>query len=80
MKTWTMSAIRNYYLNPEIVFVDAGHRDPANVLAREGYYIAPHCDPDCCEFFGGVSRADFGPFLTADNAREWSVKNMVSTD
>jgi hypothetical protein len=28
--TWT-GAMRNYYLDPEIVFLDAGHRDPGRV-------------------------------------------------
>ena len=78
MRAWTASAIRNYYLDPEIVFLDAGHRKPGRVrLTQAGYYVAPHCDPDCCQTFGGISKSDFGPFLTPDDARAWSVKNMA---
>jgi len=78
MRAWTASAIRSYYLDPEIVFLDAGHREPGRVrLTRTGYYVAPHCDPDCCGAFGGVSKSNFGPFLTPDAARTWSVKNMT---
>jgi hypothetical protein len=78
MRAWTASAIRSYYLDPEIVFLDAGHREPGRVrLTQTGYYVAPHCDPDCCGAFGGVSKSDFGPFLTPDAARTWSVKNMT---
>jgi hypothetical protein len=78
MRAWTASAMRNYYLDPTIVFLDAGHRDSGRVgITQEGYYVAPHCDPDCCQAFGGISKFDFGPFLTADDARTWSVKNMA---
>jgi hypothetical protein len=78
MRAWTASAIRKYYLNPEIVFLNAGHRDPEHARpTRAGYYVAPYCDPDCCQAFGGISKSDFGPFLTPDDARAWSVKNMA---
>jgi hypothetical protein len=78
MRAWTASAIRNYYLDPEIVFLDAGHREPGRRASHPtGYYVAPHCDPDCCGAFGGMSKSDFGPFLTPDAARTWSVKNMT---
>ena len=47
MRAWTASAIRSYYLDPEIVFLDAGHREPGGVrLTQSGYYVAPHCDPE----------------------------------
>jgi len=78
MRAWTASAVRNYYLDPEIVFLDAGNREPGSVrLTQSGYYIAPHCDPDCCQAFGGISQSTFGPFFTPDDARAWSVKNMT---
>jgi hypothetical protein len=78
MRAWTASAMHSYYLDPEIVFLDTGHRDSKRGrLTQAGYYVAPHCDPDCCEAFGGISKSDFGPFLTPDDARTWSVKNMT---
>jgi hypothetical protein len=79
MKAWTASAILNYYLDPEIVFVEAGHRcRPGHRhLTQAGYYVAPHGGPDCCQALGGISRFDFGPFLTPDGARTWLVKNMA---
>jgi hypothetical protein len=81
MKAWTASAIRNYYLDPEIVFVEAGHRGPGHRhLTQAGYYVAPHCEPDCCQAVGGISRFDFGRFLTPDDARTWSVTNMAMID
>ena len=81
MKTWTKSAIRTYYRDPAIRFVDAGSRDDGGEpVAHAGYYIAPHCDPDCCEAIRRVSKVDLGPFLTADAARRWSAKNLASID
>jgi hypothetical protein len=77
MRAWTASAVRKYYLDPEIVFLGAGHRDPAHALSQEGYYITPHCEPDCCQAFGGISQYEFGPFLTSDDARTWSANNMA---
>lgn len=77
MRAWTASAIRKYYLDPEIVFV-AAERGRRGRLIQTGYYVAPHCDPECCQAFGGVSKSDFGPFLTPDAARAWSVKNMTT--
>jgi hypothetical protein len=77
MKSWTASAVRKYYLDPEIAFLRAGHRDPAGIpRTQPGYYVTPHCEPDCCHAFGGISKFDFGPFPTPADAREWSAKNM----
>jgi hypothetical protein len=81
MRTWTKSALRNYYLDPLIVFLEVELRDAGRVpIARTGYYVAPHCDPDCCQAMGGVSRVDLGPFPTANAARKWSVKNLAAID
>jgi len=81
MKTWTKSAIRNYYLDPDILFVEVEARDAGGEpIAQAGYYVAPHCDPGCCQAIGGVSRVDLGPFLTANAARKWSVKNLAMID
>ena len=65
MKTWSASAIGRYY------------GDPVITSLPDGYYIVPHCDPDCCHAFGGVSTVDLGPFATRRKARNWSRKNLV---
>ncbi len=80
MKSWTKSAIRNYYLDPVILFLEVEPRNDAGrvAIAHAGYYVAPHCDPDCCQAFGGVSKVDLGPFPTADEARRWSAKNLAT--
>jgi hypothetical protein len=81
MKTWTKSAMRNYYLDPAILFVEIGRRDderPASV--HPGYYVKPHCDPDCCQAIGNIPKADFGPFSTAVAARKWSARNLAAVD
>jgi len=81
MKTWTKSAIRNYYLDPVIQLLGIGARNAGgDAIAHAGYYIAPHCDPDCCQIIDGVSRVDLGPFLTAKAARKWSARNLASID
>jgi hypothetical protein len=81
MKTWTKSAIRNYYLDPPIVLVEVEPNDAGGEpIANTGYYFAPHCDPDCYPAMGVTSKVDFGPFPTADAARNWSVKNLATID
>ena len=45
-------------------------------MLEAGYFITPHCDPECCEAFGGVSTVNLGPFDTAAEAREWSQANL----
>lgn len=76
MKIWTASAVSRYYLNPAIAFQALRIRGKGVSSAR-GYYIVPHCDPDCCQDFGGVTTADLGPFLTRIEARNWSRKYMA---
>jgi len=81
MKTWTKSAMRNYYLDPAILFVEIGRRDDGcPSIAHSGYYVKPHCDSDFCQAIGSVSKADFGPFSTANAARKWSAKNLAAAD
>ena len=70
------SAIDRYYLDPTIEFLQIRDRDVLKP-SGPGYYIAPHCDPDCCQAFGGVSIIDFGPFPTRVTARKWSRENLV---
>jgi hypothetical protein len=78
MRAWSMSAINSYYLDPVVKFLNAGYRDSGGAaVAISGYYVTPHCDPDCCKAFGGVSKGDLGPFGTAHEARQWSRKNLV---
>ena len=74
MKNWSLSAIDRYYFDPTIQFLTAAKRNGAKL---GGYFIVPHCDPDCCAAFGGISTANLGPFETRIKAREWSRKYMV---
>ena len=71
MRIWSASAIDRYYLDPTVEFLQAGNHD-AGRPAAAGYYIVPHCGPDCCQAFGGVSMIDLGPFSTRTKARKWS--------
>ena len=74
MKNWSSSAIDRYYSDPTIQFLAAATWEGSR---PEGYFIVPHCDPDCCAAFGGVSMLNLGPFETRIQAREWSRKYMV---
>jgi hypothetical protein len=78
MKAWSTSAINSYYLDPVITFLAAGHLESrGKPVAIAGYYVTPHCDPDCCEAFGGISNIDIGPFRSAREARQWSRSNLA---
>jgi hypothetical protein len=70
MRIWSASAVSRYYVDPAIKFLRAGNRVGKPTAA--GYYIVPHCGPDCCQAFGGLSVADLGPFSTRTKARQWS--------
>ena len=76
MRIWCASAIYRYYLDPSIEFLHAGVRDLEGP-DDAGYYIVPHCGPDCCQAFGGVSTIDLGPFSTRAQARRWSRKYLA---
>ena len=76
MKLWTASAVSRYYLDPSISFLEARGSNGQKTVA--GYYIVPHCDPGCCQDFGGLSRVDLGPFKTSGKARTWSRKYMAA--
>ena len=78
MEAWTRSAMDGYYRNPQISFLKIGARPaPDAPVTIAGYYIVPHCAPDCCALFGSVSKVDFGPFPTLHQARQWSRENLV---
>ena len=67
------ATIRDYYTDPEIDWLDAGFGAAGGVnggpIVSSGYYVMPHCGrPECC-------RPD-GPFLSIDEAREWSRANL----
>ena len=65
--------MNGYYRDPEVVFLAKGSTAGGRAaVASAGYFIAPHCDPDCCAAFGGVAAADIGPFVSAGAARKWS--------
>ncbi len=80
MKLWTASAISRYYLEPSIVLLRGAQRRGNGRRGPKGYYIVPHCDPGCCQDFGGISTADLGPFQTRVKARIWSRKYMAGND
>ena len=63
-----------YYFDPAIQFLVAAKQKGSKL---RGYFIVPHCDPDCCAAFGGISTANLGPFETRIKAREWSRTYMV---
>jgi hypothetical protein len=76
MRTWCASAVDRYYFDPMIEFLQTGTLDIQGLVAS-GYYIVPHCSPDCCQAFGGVTTNDLGPFSTRVKARAWSRKHLV---
>ena len=76
MRIWSASAVSRYYVDPAIKFLRAGTRDIGKSTAA-GYFIVPHCSPDCCQAFGGVSTFDLGPFSKRAQARRWSRKYLV---
>lgn len=71
MRIWSASAVSRYYIDPAIKFLRARNRGVGKSTAA-GYYIVPHCSPDCCRAFGGLSAVDLGPFSTRAKARRWS--------
>ena len=78
MRAWTQSALRQYYLDPPVVFLNKGINDGLEtVIVTAGFYISPHCDPDCCGMLG-ISILTMGPFRTAGAARKWSRDNLVT--
>jgi hypothetical protein len=80
MRAWTGSALNGYYSDPLVVFLAKGARANGGLaVTKAGYFVTPHCDPDCCAAFGGISTADFGPFATAGAARDWSRTHLVET-
>jgi hypothetical protein len=76
MKIWTASAVIRYYLDPSIDLLKVRERGNGRRITK-GYYIVPHCDPGCCQSFGGISRKDLGPFATRLKARDWSRRYMA---
>ncbi len=75
MEIWTASAIDSYYLDPKVEFLQSGNGAIQKPFAA-GYYIVPHCSPDCCHAFGH-STIDLGPFSTRIKARNWSRKHLA---
>jgi hypothetical protein len=79
MKFWTASAVSRYYLDPSIALLK-GQRRGNGHQAPKGYYIVRHCEPGCCQDFGGIATADLGPFETRAKARNWSRKYMAGAN
>jgi hypothetical protein len=71
MRVWSASAISRYYFDPGIKFLRSGAHGLGKPTGA-GYFIVPHCDPDCCQAVGGVAMVDLGPFSTRIKARDWS--------
>lgn len=76
MEIWTASAIDSYYRDPAVEFLKSGHGGIRKPHAA-GYYIVPHCSPNCSHGFGSHSAIDLGPFSTPIKARNWSRKHLV---
>jgi hypothetical protein len=78
MKTWTLSAMNGYYRDPPVTYLSVGQTEGAHLpIVSKGYYIVPHCEPDCCGEYGELTTASLGPFDTRDIAREWSCANLI---
>jgi hypothetical protein len=77
VRPWTASALKQCYLDPPVVFLNRGPNagfDPFILTA--GYYVSPHCGPDCCGALG-ISILSMGPFRSAGAARKWSRSNLA---
>lgn len=78
MKAWTLSAMNGYYRDPPITYFRVGQTEGTRVpIVTKGYYIVPHCDPDCCSEYGEVTTGSMGPFATRAIALEWSRMNLI---
>jgi hypothetical protein len=78
MLAWTLSALRRYYRDPPVVFLSKGANEGVEpFIVAAGFYISPHCDPDCCGALG-ISILSMGPFRTAGAAQKWSRDNLVA--
>ena len=70
MEAWSPETIRAYYRDPEIAWLDVGYQCAIPAINEAGYYVMPHCAPECCR----PSR----PFKTADEARAWSAEQLAA--
>jgi hypothetical protein len=63
-------ALRNYYLNPTIEWLEEGLEASGGPTSAAGYYVLHFCEvPECC-------RPD-GPFKSETDARDWAAQNLV---
>ena len=70
--------MNEYYSEPPVTFLSVGVNKGINpMIVRAGFYIRPHCDPDCCAALG-ITILAMGPFLSTGEARKWSRKNLTS--
>jgi len=77
VRPWTASALKQYYLDPPVVFLTKGaNTGIETVILTAGYYVSPHCEPDCCGTLG-ISILSMGPFRSAGAARKWSRNSLV---
>ena len=70
----TTRGVRSYFDDPEVIWLDApgviedSFGKPTQIPAS-GYYVVNVCGNIHCCF-------PFGPFVTAEEAREWSRNNL----
>jgi hypothetical protein len=70
MEVWTVGALRAYYRDPMIVWLEAGSKAVGGPLPTHGYYVFGHS--------GGPEQfRPAGPFKGLFEAREWSQRNLV---
>jgi hypothetical protein len=61
----TPEAIKAYYLDPEVVWLEAGTPADLGPLLEAGFYVLAHCgDPLCCR--------PAGPFKSLADGIAWS--------
>jgi hypothetical protein len=78
MRAWTLSALNEYYSEPPVAFLSVGtNKGVDRVVVAAGFYVTPHCAPDCCAALG-ITILAMGPFLSARDARKWSRANLMS--
>jgi hypothetical protein len=77
MRAWTLSALNEYYSEPPVTFLSVGANTGVEpMIVTAGFYVTPHCDPECCEALG-ITILTMGPFLSASDARKWSRGNLM---
>jgi hypothetical protein len=77
MRPWTASALKGFLDPPVVILKKGANKHVGPGILTTGFYIAPHCDPDCCGTLG-ISILSLGPFRSASAARTWPGDNLVA--